>query len=225
MPMLDPQTSVPSRVQALFATMQAIVGASAVSCAIFIVGMTLLGSALDLSNQGESGGGMLALNAAGLVAGFALCRAMLDKSGLRSITAGKSFGAYFGLCIVTGLGTVMGFLLLIVPGVVLLIRWLPAFGFLLGEGEGVSQSLSSSWNRTRGHFWVLLAGSVMPFLLLALAGGSYVMVGMGSAVPDSVWLIAANLAIYASTAGWSAYGIAAYALLKDERNALSDVFG
>lgn len=45
---------------------------------------------------------------------------------------------------------------------------------------------------------------MMPFFLLALAGGSYVMVDMGSAVPDSVRLIVANLAIYASTAGWSA---------------------
>ena len=131
--MLEPDTPVAFRAQALLATMAAIIRRSAVPCAVFIVAMAGLGSLLDISGQADGSGGTFGLNAAGLVAGFFLSLAMLGRSGLMSEDGRPRFGAYFGLSILSGLGILMGFILLLVPGLLLLIRWLPAFGFLLGS--------------------------------------------------------------------------------------------
>jgi hypothetical protein len=223
--MLEPDTPVAIRAQALLATTTAIIGRSAAPCAIFVVAMAGLGSLLDISGQADGSGGTFALNAAGLAAGFFLSLAMLARSGLMLEDGRSRFGAYFGLSLLSGVGILAGLILLLMPGLVLLIRWLPAFGFLLGSHQGVRQSLSSSWRRTRGHFWALLAGAAVPFLIAATGGTLYFVVEANVAVPSEVLFVLANLAIYAFTVVWSAYGFAAYALLRDDMDELSEVFG
>lgn len=223
--MFDQSSSVGARIQALWATAQAIVRQSAPACALFVIGMAALGSFVDISGISEETGVSLGVNVASLVAGFMLARAMIDRAGLNTGGHVRGFGAYFGLSILTGLGTVIGLVLLIVPGVLLMIRWLPAFGFLLGAGDDVSQALSSSWRRTRGHFWALFIGAMPLVVLMLLTAGGYGVSETDGIGPASLWYVLANLCLYGLSLLWTAYGIAAFALLKDNRDELSGVFG
>ena len=75
----------------------------------------------------------------------------------------------FLLEMVMGVLTIIGFILLIVPGVILLWRLFLAPYILLDKGVGVEESLRRSWNMTRGFAWPIY--SVMLFgLLLGLSG-------------------------------------------------------
>ncbi len=223
--MFEQGGSVGTRVQALWATAQAIVRQSASACVLFVVGMAVLGSAADIAGIAEETGVTMGINVAGLFAGFMLTRTMLDQSGLTTGGLGRGFGAYFGLSILTGLGTVIGLVLLIVPGILLMIRWLPAFGFLMGDGDDVSLALSSSWQRTRGHFWALFVGALPLVALMLVTATSYGLADTEEMGPSSLWYVVANLALYGLSLCWNAYGIAAFALLKDNRDQLSGVFG
>jgi cold shock CspA family protein len=84
-----------------------------------------------------------------------------------------------GLGLVVSLGTILGYLLLIVPGVILSILWSVAAPSVVVEGKGVFESLQRSRDLTRGHRWAIL-GLLVIFLL-----GSWVLsafsFGLGAA--------------------------------------------
>jgi hypothetical protein len=88
------------------------------------------------------------------------------------------FGAMLGLTIVSGVCYLLGFVLLVVPGIYLLIRWSVSVPVLVGEGAGVFESLTRSGEEVRGRFWPVLGFSLIfwaAFLLAAVA--SIVLVG------------------------------------------------
>lgn len=82
---------------------------------------------------------------------------------------------YIGLAILSGIGTIVGFILLIVPGIIVMIRWSAANGYLLGSGKQVMEALSASWEATRGHSWaIFFAGLIVLIamgMLVSVAGG------------------------------------------------------
>jgi hypothetical protein len=58
------------------------------------------------------------------------------------------FWAYFGLVILSFLGIGLGLLFVVVPGLILLVRWSAASGYLIGPGQSVMEALASvppSW--------------------------------------------------------------------------------
>ena len=225
MPVFNESMSVGSRVTALWTMAWTIVTASALPTGLYVLVMAAAGTIADITETADGASGIMAVNIVGLVAGFVLCRTLVEKAGLLRPGVSKGFGSYFGLALLSNIATVVGFVLLIVPGVLLLVRWLPAFGFLLGDGENVDQSLSSSWRRTQGHFWALFLGALVLLPVLFISTAAYAMVEEVQDAPTTVAFVIANLALYVSTAAWTAYGIAAYALLKDDRDELSGVFG
>lgn len=79
---------------------------------------------------------------------FVLAR-MLELRG-RLVAEGTRIWPYVGLSILTGIGTLLGFVALILPGVILMVRWSAAPGFLIGSGTGVTEAMSKSWDATRG---------------------------------------------------------------------------
>lgn len=97
----------------------------------------------------------------------------------------KPFINYLLASIVYGLIVGIGFLLLIIPGVILALR-LQFFTYLLVEkGVGPIESLKKSWEKTKGNtwnlllFWLLLAGIN---ILGALALG----IGLFATVPTTM---------------------------------------
>jgi len=96
---------------------------------------------------------------------------------------------YFCATAVAGVAIVMGFILLIIPGIYLLVR-LSMVRFAIldmhsgARGESIMQSLYHSGQITRGHFWKLL----LLFLVLVginILGFAFLYVGLLVSVPVS----------------------------------------
>ncbi len=110
-----------------------------------------------------------------------------DAGILGSLRAGVArFWPMIGLGIVLSVGVVLGFMLLFVPGVILVTMWYAAFPACVIERLGPIRSLSRSAELTKGHRWklfgmlvlLLIAGLVVGGLtigiLFAISGGAFV---------------------------------------------------
>lgn len=75
------------------------------------------------------------------------------------------FWRYLGLMILLVLGLLLGFLLLIIPGLILAARWSQAAYLLADENLGPLEALEKSWKRTEGATWQIL---VFVFLIVGI---------------------------------------------------------
>ncbi len=90
--------------------------------------------------------------------------------------AGRHFWRLLGLSILINLGVALGLVLLIVPGVLLYLRWMAAPAAQIAESAGMSESMARSVELTHGNRWVLfgltmigVVGLVGAVVLLGLA--------------------------------------------------------
>lgn len=108
----------------------------------------------------------------------------------------KLFLPLLGLGIVVGLGTMLGFILLIVPGIIVAVMWSAATGALVVEGRGIFESLQRSRDLTRGYRWPIFGLAVIymvvSFVIGMLVGG----IGMatGGSFLDGSTNMAVNMA-------------------------------
>jgi len=93
----------------------------------------------------------------------------------------RMFLPLLGLAIVAGIGTLIGFILLIVPGVILCVLWSVAAPAVVVEKRGVFESLQRSRDLTRGHRWpvfgLLVIYVVLSWIIGAVVGGLSVATG------------------------------------------------
>lgn len=109
-------------------------------------------------------------------------------------TGAQFFLPLLGLAILSTIAITLGYLLLIVPGVILTVLWLVAAPALVVERKGIFASLQRSRDLTRGSRWPIfgvvviyivvwvLIGAVVGGLTLATGGG----VGAGSGVVNLI---------------------------------------
>ena len=71
-----------------------------------------------------------------------------------------------GASILAGIGITIGFILLIVPGLVLLTFWCLIIPFIVIGGSGVFASFGNSWRTVRGYAWRVFGTYVLVFLIL-----------------------------------------------------------
>lgn len=74
-----------------------------------------------------------------------------------------TYGFFLGVELVLGMALIFGFLLFIIPGIILSVRWW--FTPLIAATENVSlrQAFGRSWEITRGHFWELFLLGIVCF--------------------------------------------------------------
>jgi hypothetical protein len=135
---------------------------------------------------------------------------------------GGRFWPYLGMAILSALGTILGFVLLLIPGFLLMVRWSAASGFVIGAGEGVTESLSSSWNATQGHGWAIFFATVIPFVGLVVA--SAVIDALLTVAGASVVEVASAFVEAAAGGVFAAFGIAVYCCVHDDAREISEVF-
>jgi hypothetical protein len=163
----------------------------------------------------------LVVGIATIVANYFLLKRYLAAKG-RLQGDGNRFWPYLGMVILSGLAIVLGIVLLIVPGLFLLVRWSAASGYAIGASQGVTESLTSSWNATKGHGWpIFFAGLALYFGTMMVAG----LIGatLGLASPWTVNVIIPFIEA-ASNSVFMAFGIAVYCLVEDDTQQLSEVF-
>ena len=170
----------------------AVVSANLVPAVVFLVVFTALGTATDLfllrmqeqllvaGTTPDMGSAMqvqmqtslisIAVAIATIVGVYLLLRTMLERLGQLSGGGHHRFLAFIGLSIVSGIGTALGLILLIIPGLIIMARWSIAPSMLLVEGKGVFATLGESWAKTKGHeFPIILAAVAMLILFYAIA--------------------------------------------------------
>ncbi|MDD5504198.1 MAG: hypothetical protein PHV77_02650 [Candidatus Omnitrophica bacterium] len=81
------------------------------------------------------------------------------------------FWPLFGLFFLQGFAIFAGFLLLIIPGILLMTMWLYSYFMAVDKGYGPVDSLKASWNMVKGNgFWINLALAVIYIVINGLAG-------------------------------------------------------
>ncbi len=160
-----------------------------------------------------------------VVAQYFLTASMLDVVGELQ-AGGTRIWAYVGLSILFTLGFLAGLVFLIVPGIILLVRWIASTGYLIGGRRGVTESLSASWDATSGRSWHIFGG----VLVIVVVGGVLVAVVSGGAVYSAdlqftfVSSAVSNIASNLFSAVLVAYGVAVYHLIADSTEQTTEVF-
>jgi hypothetical protein len=170
--------------------------------AIWLIGLTALCVAADLTWREEALSGLLNLIAACsvTVGQYSITRALVLKAypGERRLAG---FGTFFILAIVTGLAVWVGLAALVVPGIFLMIRWWACAPALLAQDLRVGEAIRTSWRQTGGHEWPIL------LLLLSIWIPALILLGLAldPVEPSLPGSLITNLAINgALIAGWHA---------------------
>jgi hypothetical protein len=179
------------------------------------------GMSIDASDSPASALYELALGITNIVASYLLLKQFLAARG-RLQDGGSRFWPFLGMSILSWIGLILGLILLIVPGVILMVRWSAATGFLIGRREGVIDSLGASWQATKGHSWSIFFAGILMFLALAVTGG--VVGGVFGIIGALPLGIASAFLEAAAGAVFMAFGIAIFCLVADDTEQLVETF-
>lgn len=189
---------------------------------LYVVVLTAVGAFID--QQSEVNAGNLMFSLVSFALGYVLSISMLRDGGLVPNGLAAGFGSYFGLSLLSGLGIGFGFLVLIIPGLVLFVRWAPAYGFVLGEGTGVLEALSEAWEQTGAHFWPLALAMLVPVAINLGAAAFFILSSNEDGSISVPMSVLANGIFSTAGVAITAVGIASYALLRDRNDELAEVF-
>lgn len=141
---------------------------------VIYVGAAIIAALLGLAGGvGLFLGWIITLIAAFLVQA-ALVKAVQDvRDGRVDLNLGETVSAVVpyvlpvaAASILAGIGIAIGFVLLIVPGLILLTFWSLIVPSIVIGGEGVFSSFSKSWRTVRGYAWHVFGTYVLVFLIL-----------------------------------------------------------
>ena len=82
----------------------------------------------------------------------------------------KKFGSVLLISILVGLVVGIGFILLIIPGIIFLTMLAVAIPALIVEDQRGTAAMSRSWNLVKGHFWHVLGTIVVAALITGVVG-------------------------------------------------------
>jgi membrane-anchored glycerophosphoryl diester phosphodiesterase (GDPDase) len=128
-----------------------------------------------------------------------------------------------GVGIVTGLGILLGLIFLIIPGIVLGLRWSISVPYALADGhQGVGDAISRSWQSTQRRGWPIFL-ALLPWYGM-IAGGIFALgflEGMGA--NNMAGIVAFNLCVSLGVvAAW--YAAVAIYVLVERPEGLTEVF-
>ncbi|MCE9522192.1 MAG: glycerophosphoryl diester phosphodiesterase membrane domain-containing protein [Alphaproteobacteria bacterium] len=129
----------------------------------------------------------------GLVLQGTLTRAAIDDLSGKQVSIGASLNASMGLVlpllglgIMVSLGIIAGLFLLIVPGIILALRWMVAAPALVAERSGPFASMGRSAKLTENHRWAIF-GLIVLYAIFVWV----VSIGLLLAIPGSFSALAA----------------------------------
>jgi hypothetical protein len=185
-----------------------------------VVGLTAINVALDQISTGS--GTALPAGIASLAAQYYLTASALERRGLREPDGRNRFGAFWWLNLVSALGIALGYILLIVPGLYLMVRWSTASAVLLAEGEGVSEALGGSGAIAARSFWPILGALLVIFVPAGVIG-----IGLAVAFETSLPVVAPMISYVflfsAFGVSWLA-AVSIYSLARPGQEHLAEVF-
>jgi len=155
----------------LFTAMGALIRQSLGTMIAVFFAISAVGAVIDYYFLDEYWSAFVIILAQFIICYFFVRELARESSLLGESSAGPGFAAYFGLSFVLGIGTTLGYVLLIIPGIILQIRWLLAMPllFLPEATSSANDCISNSWRMTGKVFWKLLAGWIIGLFFTALS--------------------------------------------------------
>ena len=200
----------------------AIAKAGAGTVLAYIVVTTALYSAADILMVED--GVYFLITIVGWALGYLLLRYLMKASAAPGEAPLSGFFGYFALGLVSGVVIIAGLILLIIPGLYLILRWLPAYARLYVHGDGVVSALRWSWQETRALQKPLALALIWPLLFLALGLVGFFAVEIGwiawgesasqAASASDIVLVVVNLLSGIWTAWMQVLGIAVYRMIE-----------
>jgi hypothetical protein len=83
----------------------------------------------------------------------------------------RRFGSVLLLAILVGIVVALGFILLIIPGIIFLVFLSVSEPALIVENRRGTEAMSRSWNLVRGHFWHALVVILVAAIITGVVGG------------------------------------------------------
>lgn len=111
------------------------------------------------------------LGIVGWAFGYLLFVGIMQAAGYFRDGKKTGVGTYFVLGMAIGIPVAIGFILLIIPGLYLRMRWLPAFSRAMATEDGVTNSMRWSWNQSKPHQAALSLAMIPPVFLFVLPVG------------------------------------------------------
>ena len=132
-----------------------------------------------------------------VIIGMGLIRISLEfvdkvKPKIRDILYYKPIVRYIVASIIQGIIVLAGFILLIIPGVILAVRLQYVTYLIIDKNLGPIEAIKKSWNITRGHAWNLfffgvILGLINILGLICLVVGLFITVPLGMVATTFVY--------------------------------------
>ncbi|MEM7700801.1 MAG: hypothetical protein AAF251_02580 [Pseudomonadota bacterium] len=186
---------------------------------------------LDLVTP-ESDGGYFLMNFVGIGLNFMLLYTLMRESDLLGGGPRTGIASFFGLSLIHSLGVLIGLVLVVLPGIYLMARWLPAFGRLLVSDEGVVRALGWSWDETSGQLSPLLLALSAPISVIGLSlAAIFLPITLVEIYPNWPWetiglvaLLTSNVGLSIGLAWYTVLGVSVYACLRDAPDEAVEAF-
>ena len=184
--------------------------------------LTLLSVAVDSGSVDKANADTLNLVQGGLTiaASYWITKSLLEA--LRGRTLPARFWGFFGLGLLSSIAILFGVVLLVIPGIVLAVRWSASAPILVDTDDGVIESLQHSWRLTGPAFWPILVALLAiwgPALLFGIVTFSLGDLMPGEILPIALSDFGFELGLVAS---WHA-AVAIYVLL-EPKDRLAETF-
>lgn len=148
--------------------------------------------------------GLVILITSAILQGALIYGTVQDLNGKRasvgdSLATGlRAFVPLIVVSILFALGVAFGFVLLIVPGIMLLCAWIVAVPALVAERRGILETFGRSAELTRGNRWQIfalllilwVASMVLGMILLALTGAGMLTAGPQAVAASPLYILA-----------------------------------
>ncbi len=145
-------------------------------------------------------GSILQLIGSAIYTGFVVKLVQDVRDGRRDQSAGElisaatpAIGALIVFSILSGIAIGIGFILLIIPGLILLTIWSVGAPAIVAEGRGPLEAFGRSWELVKGQTWTVFGVLVVVFLILVVA--SIIVAVIGAAIGGAVGAIIAAILV------------------------------
>jgi hypothetical protein len=146
-------------------------------------------------------------------ADYLLLVLLLQRGRLLRAGQGSGVGTFVVVGIATGLPIALGIIVLIVPGLYLLMRWLPVYARARVVDDWTGNSMRWSWRATEPFQKPLSIALIGPVLCYAGSYAPYVLDTLSMTMSYEVAAVITDVFLPVGGAWLSVLGIAAYAML------------
>jgi hypothetical protein len=166
--------------------------------------------------------GFIPSTVASVVTHYYLTVSAMERLGLRTAGSPNRFWDYWGLLILSGIGTFLGLILLILPGLYISARWAAGGAVLVSGTEQVGDALDTSWKISKPSAWPIVGTLFVIYMSAAVTGTGFAILAdfWFSMIPlpiGRIFMSGASIVV-------CLLGVAVYSLLRPNTTRLVDVF-